>query len=355
MYPVCLGMLREARYYLLYAVSRTIRASDDIVIVRSIPPFSDNAHALYVYYEQKLSDLDIKMLWVASRSREVKYYTQHLKPFINLRKPEHIRLFFRAKVIADTGGTFSLTRRVSPIKSRGQRWIFMWHGVPIKTHRVWDWRSRSLLVYNVNTQYDFGISTSKFSSVLLSAYSGLDFNKFVITGYPRNDLMFWGKTRSRGREFLSSIVEDPESYDKILLLAPTWRFWIRDSMLINLGHAFYHILDNLRRLDRLLGRENMIMLFKPHQIEENIVLRLLGGGRLRSLANIRLLTIDDLLQNEITIYHILPHVDCLITDYSSIAIDFLLLDRPIIFIRERGAIKNILGRRTGLRSKARYI
>ncbi len=35
---------------------------------------------------------------------------------------------------------------------------------------------------------------------------------------------------------------------------------------------------------------------------------------------------------EIDLYEILPDVDVLITDYSSIYFDFLLLDRPIVFI-----------------------
>ena len=40
---------------------------------------------------------------------------------------------------------------------------------------------------------------------------------------------------------------------------------------------------------------------------------------------------DDLRDNNVQLYQFISQMDGLITDYSSIAIDYLLLDRPIIF------------------------
>lgn len=35
--------------------------------------------------------------------------------------------------------------------------------------------------------------------------------------------------------------------------------------------------------------------------------------------------------NQMDLYEILPHTDLLITDYSSVYFDYLLLDKPIVF------------------------
>jgi CDP-glycerol glycerophosphotransferase (TagB/SpsB family) len=51
----------------------------------------------------------------------------------------------------------------------------------------------------------------------------------------------------------------------------------------------------------------------------------------KGFSNIHLLDNMKLVENDIQINHLLGYADALISDYSSAAVDYLVLDRPIAF------------------------
>jgi CDP-glycerol glycerophosphotransferase (TagB/SpsB family) len=53
--------------------------------------------------------------------------------------------------------------------------------------------------------------------------------------------------------------------------------------------------------------------------------------RFAAFNNLRVITDADLKDLGVTVYEALSAIDCLITDISSVWIDFLLLDKPILF------------------------
>ena len=57
----------------------------------------------------------------------------------------------------------------------------------------------------------------------------------------------------------------------------------------------------------------------------------LNFQRENNLSNILIFRNDDLLSNDLDLYELLNASDILITDYSSVFYDFLLLDKPMIF------------------------
>ena len=77
-------------------------------------------------------------------------------------------------------------------------------------------------------------------------------------------------------------------------------------------------------LKRLLDNKNALLICKPHPNDEG-VFSTYNGERIHVVLN------DDLRRENVTLYDFLNTVDILITDYSSIYFDYLLLNRPIIF------------------------
>lgn len=76
-----------------------------------------------------------------------------------------------------------------------------------------------------------------------------------------------------------------------------------------------------------MRKNNIILLLKLHPAEEHVVI-----NNLKNSENIKIITNYMLYEKQIDLYEILNGCDILITDYSSIYFDYLLLDRPIIFV-----------------------
>jgi CDP-glycerol glycerophosphotransferase (TagB/SpsB family) len=84
-----------------------------------------------------------------------------------------------------------------------------------------------------------------------------------------------------------------------------------------------YLLNDLKSVNSRLAELHVILLVKVHRFH-------LGEVRLldRSLSNVLFVKDEDIDQD---IYNILSETDLLITDYSSVYFDYLLLNKPIIF------------------------
>ena len=91
--------------------------------------------------------------------------------------------FFRAKYIFHSHGTFSF---VVPTKSKIV--CNLWHGMPIKNIAYLDKGFK----YIVNHS-DYVIATSKLFAYIMAAAFRTNFENVLVTGLPRNDVLYNGK------------------------------------------------------------------------------------------------------------------------------------------------------------------
>lgn len=199
--------------------------------------------------------------------------------------------------------------------------IQLWHGTPIKgVSYMSKYISQNTEMNHIAwTNFSYIISTSQTFNTLLNSCYGIDGNKYQVLGSPRNDFLF----NSDNKELISRIFKKDLCDIKIIFYMPTFRNTIygekNGESIVTLNHLPVEILQDL---DKFLETNQTIMLMKLHP-QENYALP--------DFQNIKLLTEDLLVQHEIDLYEVLGCADILITDYSSVYFDFLLLNKPIIF------------------------
>jgi CDP-glycerol glycerophosphotransferase (TagB/SpsB family) len=194
--------------------------------------------------------------------------------------------------------------------------VNLWHGMPLK--RIWRGLPNSLV-----PQCTWLLSTSpKYSEVQAEA-AGFPVEKIPATGLPRNDLLF-----SRTRAALEFGRAARNGVDRVLLFLPTYRQsrtgFITDDG-VEMGNTLGMTGDDVTALRNMLAHTGTRILVKPHPMSVHY-------GRDEKLDD-RLWIISDtwLHQQGLTLYEALGQMDALITDVSSVYVDFLILRRPIFF------------------------
>ena len=84
-------------------------------------------------------------------------------------------------------------------------------------------------------------------------------------------------------------------------------------------------LSNLDILNKTLETNSDLLLVKLHPMD------ILNNQKFKKYSNIIILKSDDLNDLDVQLYSLLGNCDVLITDYSSVYIDYEVLNKPIIF------------------------
>lgn len=210
---------------------------------------------------------------------------------------------------------------------RDRIYIQLWHGPPMKgVGRLDNTIPKERKNAHVKWEkFDKITSYSNFYTTLLSACFTGDISKFEITGAPRNDYLF----TSNGKEKLSELISVDITNKKIIYYMPTFRF-NKYHTFISGNRSWTNIFGfesfNLEEFDNFLKDNNILLVLKMHPYEEQYVKELLLNFETKNIA----LYLEDTSKG-IDFYETLNACDLLITDYSSVFYDYLLLDRPIIF------------------------
>jgi len=187
--------------------------------------------------------------------------------------------------------------------------VNLWHGIPLKKlgKEIDKRRNES---FDIQFQsYSYFTVCSEFEKELIDTCYSVE--HILVTGTPRNDLLAHAN---------SSLLEQFTYLGKkTILYAPTWREQGKESI-------FFPFTDkDLVKLNQFLIEQDAYLLLRGHREEMKFL------SEINSQSNIsRILPAHQDLFPEVQ--DLLPHVDVLITDYSSIYLDFLLLDKPLIFI-----------------------
>jgi len=188
--------------------------------------------------------------------------------------------------------------------------VNIWHGMPIK-------RIGLMLECNKGISSDYALATSPFWAEIMDR-SMKPKQTSLICGMPRNDRLF-----SDRAIILQKLGLDPNQ--RLLAWLPTYRKSVRGEFRndgTEFGNAFTLPDVDPVKINDYLRQQDVIIILKPHPMAIE--------PELKSFSHLWIVDDTWLHQKSLSLYELLGATDLLISDISSVVIDYLLVDRPII-------------------------
>lgn len=291
-------------------VSRVPRDPRRVALGAPLDRFADNAAYLFLH----LQGGDLQPVWITG-SREVQ------RRLTGLGYDAHLRWSAAGLRATLRAGTFVYSAYRSDINTwlaPGARTVCLWHGLPIKRVErgvVPAGRRRSPLRDRLDgwgreQPPDVLLSsTPEISRQFMSPAFGVPPDRCWDLGYPRNDHL----TAAPGAEPPAALLPDPTTWHRlhdqplVVGLFLTWR----DSRATDVADT-----DLVTALGEVCSRHGATLAYKAHM---NVAATQVDAAHVVTIPP------DD----DLSAY--LGLCDVLVTDYSSVALDFLLLGRPTLY------------------------
>lgn len=230
--------------------------------------------------------------------------------FSHLYSLRGIWAYFRASYVFYTHG--ALFNYAPP---PGKLVVNLWHGMPIK--KIWRGVPGSELPLST-----YLLSTSDFFSTVLMQASGFGPEKLLATGLPRND--FLSTMRPACVDLAARLRGDAE---RLIFFMPTYRNSARgfktedgteSNSVLGLSEA------DAALLHAWLQNHRCKLIVKPHPMSIN------AGKPFEDDACWAMIDEPGLFKHGMGLYELLSQADLLVTDVSSVYVDFLITQRPQI-------------------------
>jgi CDP-glycerol glycerophosphotransferase (TagB/SpsB family) len=236
---------------------------------------------------------------------------------------ESIEAISNSDVAIFTDGNFPLK---SKYKDKLPIVIDLWHGFPLKAMGYIDkGENYKDLIKSVWDNVDYITSYSSLFNELMNKCISTDLSKYIITGAQRNDLLFY----TDGRKNIEDLFQENFNNSKFIFYMPTYRYTPRGNRIEgnkNRENIFGFNNFNINEFIEFLEKNNYIFFMKLHSAEEKSFISKIPVNK-----NIRIISSDILAKKGMDLYEVLNSANVLITDYSSVYFDTLLLDIPTIF------------------------
>ncbi len=281
--------------------------------------FADNAAAFFVYCHEQIGET-VELVWISRRREIVARLRERGFEAHWIWSPAGIRCCLQAGVYLFD----SFSKDINFWLSRGATQVNLWSGVPLKTierdidnprnryYRLFHgWLPERLFLGMMMPWHvarpDLIIATAPETRDITRRCFALEPEQVVVTGFPRNDVLFRRSPPDAALSKLSPAFAEAMAAQKtIFFYLPTYR----DS-----GKPFFNV--DWAALDRLMQELGAVFFFKFHPDDRGQF----EGGFAHVVE----------LPQQTDIYEMLRHSDALISDYSSIIFDYMLLERPIIY------------------------
>jgi len=269
---------------------------------------------------KKVNELhpEIKTIWIAQSNKEaIEINTNHAVKAVAKSSLAGFWYTLRAKVIVLTHGIPD----VNYISIWGGFVVNLWHGSPLKKILLdfYEKKGANKILLKIYSYvylilYNIIVSPSNLITYRYKSSLGMERRGRVkLLGDPRCDIIIRNNNQSKIEQCRKAVEKQLtlEEHNKLILFAPTWREY-RSKGIVNLYDGLKYLSEKLENTNY-----NFVLRLHPNSNDE----------RLKQLNNIYFFPSNEFPD----INEWLPVFDVLVTDYSGIAMDYSLLERPIVF------------------------
>lgn len=295
--------------------------------------FSDNSKYLFIYAAEHYPD--IQVCWLSLNRQTVQRVRALGLPAYWVLSP----IGAWKALLAKYWFVNSYASDIMFCLSGGATIVNLWHGVGLKRceFNIHDGVLAERFVKQTFKERfyhpesfrrpDWLVSSTEFQSTMFATAFRIPLEKCLNVGYPRNGILLQPKEQVRAfvqkyePQATAQLIDRMAQFDKVYIYMPTWR----DSQ----KNIFAQQMD-LCQLSDILKKQNALLLLKPHP---NTIV-----DAIQQFDNVLLV------DRTVDVYSIMPFTDVLITDYSSVLYDYILMpDKDVIlylydydeYVRER--------------------
>lgn len=305
------SLASRARTAIVAIIRRAVWLLDTLVpaggstVLRTFPSVEDSGRALW----EAMSDAERRsFVWLVDDPAAVPASAPAGPRYVKVASAAGWWAYLRASRVLHTHGVYSLIKPAA-----GKLAVNIWHGMRIKHlgsgGPAWEWQTDATLV------------TSPVHAPNLAAVWNLEDEQLWVTGLPRNDVLVRAAAQPRPEGLRRVAADRP-----LAVWLPTYRTSAvgRDQVDgADAGNVFQFAGAEPTHVDQLAADLGVHVIVKPHPMAPR--------PDVTNLEHVSVWTDADVAGAGMSLYELLGHADVLVTDYSSVWVDYLLADRPIIF------------------------
>ena len=317
-------MFKEILKLLLFFFLRLIPKDKNLLVFgdRAGKRFADNSRYLFLYLSKNYRE--IRCIWITKEKKIFKYlnnkklncvYSNSLKGFYyTLRAKYHLFNF--------------VEEDINKFTTYFSDCILLWHGVLPKKLSIPDKHHQKNFA-NKNLDKFLIYPNKLMAQNILNHFIDKKYELFV-SGLPRNILLNSSENNDdedyyRTDDENKFLKEIKKKNRKIIGYFPTWR---EDGL-----ELFRDIknFDQLEEFNEILKKNNLSILIKKHMNSEKKDSHRFYNANIEKIYEyMKSLSNFEFVEYDFDLNSILKCCDILISDYSGVIFDYLLLDRPII-------------------------
>lgn len=293
--------------------STSIKPHQILYQVRDGKSITDSPYAIFLGLNAHETFSNYQHIWVVDHPDTLVFYQEKFKVFQNVsfvikESNEYLKALTESKFLINNA-----TFPAYFTKKSEQVYINTWHGTPLK-HMGFDVKNNLKGSQNTMKNFlasDYMISPNAHTTDIFERafkLKGLYNGEILEMGYPRIDLTLNTSTKE-ARKYLAEHLNLKKK--PILLYCPTWR----GKNVNDPENSLLNVFEEIKLLNQKLPYQ---VLVKVHPFVYS---------KAKEMPELKPYLVPDFLDTN----QLMPAVDLMVTDYSSIFFDFLVTEKPVVF------------------------